>query len=91
MILNFIITVIFDTFNALFSIFPTASLSNIPYVGSLIVSTITSAVKTWNTILETIPYLQFSWNAFLYVIIPAEIILLLMKFALGSRAPINEK
>ena len=49
-------------------------------------SVLLTAVVLFNTFLETFPYAIVGWHMFLYVVIPFEILLIVLKVFLGSRA-----
>lgn len=70
-------------------IFPRVTLENIWVIGPTLRSVLVTAVGYMNSIFETLPHLEVVWNMFVYVVVPFEIVLWVMKFILGSRTPVN--
>jgi len=66
---------------------PKVTIASIPYAGSFMASTLTTVVGVWNSFLDTFPYAIVAWHMFLFVILPFEVIMLVMKFFLGHRTP----
>lgn len=89
MIINLLINFILLIFGTLFVFLPVVSLASIPLVGSFISSGLISVVKLWNTFLDTFPYAVLPWHIFIYVILPFELLLLVARFFLGHRLPVN--
>jgi len=88
MITSYLLFGLGTVLSTLFSLFlPIVTLSSIPLVGPFISSTLGTVVGVWNAFLVTFPYAQLPWTIFLYVIIPFELILLILKAILGSRVP----
>jgi len=73
----------------IFYILPVVTVADIPYIGQNVSETLITAVKIWNTFMETLPYVETTWNIFLLVILPFEILMLIGKFFLGHRMPNN--
>lgn len=90
MIINLLINFILLVFGSLFVFFPEVHLIDIPVFGSLMVDYLTWAVTTWNSFLETFPYAQTAWQMLLFVVLPFELLMLVAKFFLGHRMPINK-
>ncbi|HUD45134.1 MAG TPA: hypothetical protein VMR41_06325 [Patescibacteria group bacterium] len=92
MLLNFLFQDIAGAVHTVFSIWPHATVAGIPYIGSQISATLYTAVEYWNTFTQTtFPYGQLPWTIFLYVILPFEFSMLVLKFILGSRTPAHLK
>jgi hypothetical protein len=89
MIINLLINFLLLIFGSLFVFFPVVSISTIPLVGPSIYSSLVFMVTTWNSFMVTFPYAQVLWDSFLYIIIPFEVVMLVLKFFLGHRAPAN--
>ena len=89
MILNLFIETILYVISGIFYIVPTATIADLPLYGSQISSVLYEIMGTWNAFLEIFPYGLIAWHIFLWVIIPFELALLVMKFFLGSRVPAN--
>jgi len=89
MIITLIINILVGAVSVLFVFFPVVSLSSIPYIGTGVSTGLTTMVGVWYGFLETFPYAQLPWNIFLFVILPFEIGLILLKFFFGNRLPIN--
>jgi hypothetical protein len=62
-------------------------LASIPYVGPGLSSILTTAVTSWNAFTITFPYALTAWHVFIYVILPFEITLVILRFIIGHRAP----
>jgi len=75
--------------SAFFYFLPVVTIASLPYIGTMVSSVLSTAITTWNALLGTIPYLNYSWHVFLVVILPFELLLLLGKFFLGSRMPVH--
>jgi len=88
MIFNLLINTILLAFGMLFSIMPVATIADIPVIGETITSIMVFAVTHWNSVIDTFPYFDIVWTLFLYIVIPFEIGLIVLKFFLGSRTPI---
>lgn len=71
------------------SIVPTVDLGDIPLIGISLRALLVNIMGYWNTAVETLPYLGTVWNTFLYVIIPFELGLIILKFFLGNRTPVR--
>lgn len=89
MIFNFLIYLVLLVLGSIFSLLPVVTLSSIPVIGPTFSSVLLRMTQIWNSTIETVPYLGISWQVFLYVIIPFELIMLLSKFLLGHRSPSN--
>lgn len=89
MIVNLLINLVLLIFGTLFIFFPVVTIASIPYIGVPVSSLLTSMVLTWNAFMVTFPYAQTAWHIFLVVILPFEILMLLGKFFLGHRLPVN--
>ena len=89
MIWNLLIDGLFLVLTAIFYFLPEVSLADIPIIGSSITTNLPIIVHHWNGFMEIFPYAEDTWNVFLYVIIPFEILLLIAKFFLGHHVPVN--
>lgn len=69
-------------------IFPRVTLENIWVIGPTLRETLVIAVGYMNTLFVTLPHIETVWNMFVFVIIPFELVLLVMKFILGHRTPV---
>jgi len=81
MIINLLINALLLVFGAFFLIFPVVHLPEV------LSTPLTMASSAWYGIFETIPYLEVVWNTFLYILIPFEISMIIIKFFLGHRVP----
>jgi len=86
MIINLLINFILLIVGIIFSFFPVVTIASLPVVGEALSSTLTTMVRIWNSVIETFPYAGIAWQMFIFVVIPFEAIMILMKFFLGSRA-----
>jgi len=68
---------------------PVVTIADIPYLGTSLRVILETVVTYWYGAMETLPYLQIVWDTFILVIMPFEILLLAVKFFLGSRVPIH--
>jgi len=91
MIINLLINLVLLIFGSLFVFFPEVDISSIPYIGDTVRGYLVQAVQVWNAFISTFPYAGIAWQVFLYVILPFEIVMLVLKFFLGSRAPHHDK
>jgi len=82
---NFVILVL----SFVFQIFPVVVLADIPIIGPSFSSTLTTAVLYFNSFAETLPYIRVVMDMFLFVVLPTEFLILILKFFLGSRTPIS--
>ena len=88
MIIDYIIDIIFGTFNSIFTyILVPVSLTSIPFIGSTISGILLSVVSTYNAVIVTFPYAQVGFQVFLYVILPFELLMTVGKLLLGHRMP----
>jgi len=87
MIINLITNFVLLLFGMIFVFFPKVTIADIPLVGAPFSEYFSGFMDTWYTILTMIPYLQDVWFVLLWVILPFEIGLLVMKFFLGHRMP----
>jgi len=90
MIITFLLSVLVTILSILFYIFPVVTVADIPLAGEAMSSALYTAMGYWNSAMETVPYFYVAWDIFLFVIIPFEISLLVLKFFLGHRTPIHE-
>jgi len=72
-----------------FSILPSVTVADIPFVGEFVDQYFTLAIQYWNSFMLIVPYTQIVWDIFLVVIIPFEVSMLFAKFFFGSRLPSN--
>lgn len=87
MLLNLIIQIVLYILAGIFFYFPPANIANIPIVGQLISNILITMMQTWNAFMVTFPYAVFAWHMLLWVVIPFEIGMLIMKFFLGHHIP----
>lgn len=87
MILFFLLATIVLLIQGVFSFLPTATLADIPVVGDSVRSILVTAVTSWNSFMQTFPYTIVLWEVFIYVIIPFEFAMMVLKLFLGSRSP----
>jgi len=83
MILQLLIAILLGTLEIIFSWLP--SVETLPFG---IDSALTLAVSYFRGAIDTLPYLEIVWTCFLYLV-GFEILMLLLKFFLGHRAPGN--
>lgn len=76
-------------FASLMSYLPEVSIASIPWAGEWISETLVSLVLTWNAFMVTFPYAETAWNVLLWIILPFEALMLLGRFFLGHRMPVN--
>jgi len=89
MIIALLINIIVSMFGVLFGFFPVVTLNDIPVVGEFVRSTFVMAIGFWNAFIVTFPYAALPWHIFIYAVLPFEVLLIILKFFLGSRAPQN--
>jgi len=87
MIFVFFLKFITFCLSVLFSWLPVVTIADIPLIGDQLSETMYMAVGLWISFMETFPYALEGWRIFLFVIIPFEASLLVLKFVLGSRTP----
>lgn len=81
MIIYLFLSILITILNSLFSLFPDVALPDGVH------NVLSLAVGYWNGFLTIFPFAVLPWHLFLYVVIPFEIALLVLKFFLGSRVP----
>lgn len=91
MIITLLINLVILIFGSIFVFLPVVTIADIPIMGEFISESLTFMVQVWNSFLETVPYLTFTWSIFLYILLPFEILLLIGKFFLGHRMPHTDK
>jgi hypothetical protein len=89
MIVTLFLNIVIAVIGVIFMIIPTVTLASIPVFGQPITDILTSMIHMWNAFMVTFPYAQTAWHLILWVIIPFEIGLLVLKFFLGHRTPVN--
>lgn len=89
MIITLIVAVISLVFQLIFMWFPIVTISSIPVIGSGLSAILISMVSVWNAFMITFPYAVVVWHILVFVVIPFESLLLLAKFLLGSRVPVQ--
>jgi len=89
MIINLLINTVLLIFGSIFVFLPEVSIATLPYIGEPARAVLVSAVTMWNTFMVTFPYAQTPYDIFVYVIIPFEALILLARFFLGNRLPVN--
>lgn len=87
MIITLILDFIASIISQILSILPSVGVSDIPLIGSFISYYFSLAVGYWNTFLTLFPPFAVVWSAFLYIIIPFEISMIILKVFFGSRLP----
>jgi hypothetical protein len=87
MILNYIFDAIVNIINGVLSFLPVVSLSSV--FGLDLASPLSGVVSTWNAFMITFPYAMVAWHMLLWVVLPFEALMLLGKFLLGHRLPVN--
>jgi len=85
MIFNLLINFVLLIFGAIFVFLPEVTIETIPYIGPIVSVTLTWIVGLWNSLVLTLPYLDVPMRVFLYVIIPFELMLIILKFFLHNR------
>jgi len=88
MIINLLINAILLSFGLLLQFLPSATIADIPIIGETVSSIMIFAVTHWNSVIDTFPYFDIVWTLFLYIVIPFEVGLLVLRFFLGHRTPI---
>jgi len=91
MIFNLLIYLVLLVVTSIFSLLPVVSISTIPVIGPTVASWLLYTVKLYNGLISTFPYAQVAFQVLIYVIIPFELLMLLGKFLLGHRLPINNQ
>jgi len=89
MILSFLIAIVTYAINYVFSVLPTATISDIPYIGSSVYAVLVNIMYTWNVIIGTFPYITAVYQIFVFVILPFEVATLVVRFILGNRTPVT--
>lgn len=89
MIIFFLLYIFVLFLSGVFSLLPVANLASIPIIGIPLRSALVQMVAIWNSAMDTFPYAEIVWNIFLYVIVPFELFMLILKFFLGGRLPSN--
>lgn len=89
MIFNFLISFVVLILGSIFGLLPEYGISDIPYVGQWVYATLQIAVEYMNEFLTIVPPLETLWHVFIWVVIPFELVLMIVKLLLGSRTPAN--
>jgi hypothetical protein len=90
MIITLILQFIVSFIGMVMSIVPTAHIGQVPLVGEDIVTYLNMMVGSYNLGASILPYLSIVKSMLVYVILPFEISVLLLKVFLGSRTPVRE-
>jgi len=90
MIIDIFLQVVTYIVGAIFQFFPVVTLADIPLIGLSVRSLLLTVVLTWNGFLVTFPYAVVVWQVF-QIILSFELLMLVMKFLLGSRHISNDK
>lgn len=91
MITHFILLGVGTVLSALFSLFlPIVTIRGIPIIGEFLYNTLITMVGIWNAFMDTFPYAEVAWEVLIYVILPFEIVMFIVKLILGSRTPSKE-
>ena len=90
MIIDAIVNFFEGLFTGVLSYIPTVSIQTIPFVGLTFNSILVSMIHGYFGLIGTVPYLQVVFQAFAFVILPFEFVVLTIKIILGSRVPIKE-
>lgn len=88
MIINFLITTIAYFSVAVMSVLPVVTISNLPVIGSTVSDLLLEMVQYYNGAVYTIPYLGDMFTVFVYLVLPFELTLLVLRFILGNRDPV---
>jgi len=88
MIITMLLFLVQGLFGAIFYFLPVVNLASIPVIGESIRNTLITVMHTWNAFLVTFPYAEVVWICF-KAIIAFEILMLVVKFFLGHRAPVQ--
>lgn len=89
MIIALILQFIANILVIIFSIVPSVTIANIPFIGTFIYYYLGVAISYVNTMNTIIPYFAIVWQSFLWIL-SFEIMLLFLKLFLGSRTPIRD-
>jgi len=87
MIFDFLIDLVYKFFTGVFDYIGFVQLSDIPVIGDTVSSTLLIMITTYNAFVDTLPYAGIAMNVFLYVIVPFEVTMFVIKLLLGSRTP----
>lgn len=87
MLIQTLLNSIIGFVQAIFDLLPTATLADLPIIGTTVSDTLETVIETWNAFMVTFPYAVTLWDVFIFVILPFEILLLVAKFLLGHRVP----
>jgi len=85
-----ILDLIYIIVSLISSVIPQVTLNQIPFFGETIRSTLVTMMGYWNSLIDTLPYLQVLWNSLIYIVLPFEMGLIVMKLLLGNRTPTND-
>jgi len=85
LLFNFLIAVL----SIIFGFFGDAYIRDLPVIGSVVASSLEMAVMMFNSFAYTFPYVTPVFQTFLYIILPFEVSVKLIKFFLGNRSPVN--
>lgn len=89
MIITLFLTFIASIVGIILSIVPTVTVAGIPIVGGFVSTYLTLAVGYWVTAEGILPYIAIVREMLIYVILPFEFTLLIIKVFFGSRMPTN--
>lgn len=89
MIINLLINLFLLIFGSLFVFLPEVTISSIPFIGSYISDALVLMVVYWNSFVDVFPYAEIVFHTFLTIILPFELLLIVAKFFLGHRVPVN--
>lgn len=85
LIIQFVVFVL----GLIFGFLPVVTIADIPIMGEFVSTYLLQAVLILNAFMETFPYATTLWDMFIYVILPFEFTMLIAKFFLGHRLPVN--
>jgi len=88
MIFDYLLTTLQGFFSLISYVMPNVDLGDIPYIGDSVRSSVVLAVGYFRGFMETFPYAYALWSVFL-ALIAFELLLIGLKFFLGSRLPTN--
>jgi len=89
MLIDILIFIIVKLFQTIFILFPEVSLADMPLIGSFLYDFLVLAVRMWNSFMITLPYAKIAWDAFVFVLLPFELAMIVLQFFLGSRSPVK--
>jgi len=89
MVITLLLNFIVDILAMVMSILPSVGIQDLPFIGPQVYSFWVLAVSYVHMAFAIIPFMEIVWSTFVYVIIPFEFSMLLLRVFLGSRAPVH--